>query len=120
MSTLISPETGLSERSESGRNHRLSKEAMEKLRDGLASCRGTRGLTPEARDAIVMLCADARRDGWPPEQLLIAVKDACAGSPEISHLTSTSERDAFLAKIITACIQEYFAPTPPTSGPAAR
>lgn len=85
---------------------------MEQLRDGLATCRGQRGLTPEARDAIVTLCAGARRDGWTPEHLLVAVKQACATSPEISHLTTTSERDAFLAKIITACIQEFFRSDP--------
>ena len=38
----------------------------------------------------------------------MAVKDTCYASPEISHLTSTSERDAFLAKVVSACIKEYF------------
>jgi hypothetical protein len=38
----------------------------------------------------------------------MAVKDACYSSPEISHLTTTSERDAFLAKIVSACIKEYY------------
>lgn len=38
----------------------------------------------------------------------MAVKDACYTSPEIAHLTSTSERDAFLAKIVSSCIREYY------------
>jgi hypothetical protein len=86
----------------------LSPEAMTTLREGLATCRSKRGLTPEANDAIVTLCDGAKADGWSAEQLLVAVKDACYSSPEISHLTSTSERDAFLAKIVSACIKEYY------------
>jgi hypothetical protein len=86
----------------------LSPEAMTTLREGLATCRATRGLTPEANAAIVSLCDGAKHDGWSAEQLLMAVKDACYSSPEISHLTSTSERDAFLSKIVSACIKEYY------------
>jgi len=86
----------------------LSPEAMTTLREGLATCRSKRGLTPEANAAIVTLCDGAKHDGWSAEQLLMAVKDACYTSPEISHLTSTSERDAFLAKIVSACIKEYY------------
>ena len=86
----------------------LSPEGMKTLREGLATCRSKRGLTPEANAAIVSLCRDARANGWTAEQLLMAVKDACYSSPEISHLTTTSERDAFLAKIVTACIREFY------------
>lgn len=60
------------------------------------------------------LCRGAKHDGWSAEQLLMAVKDACYTSPEISHLTSTSERDAFLAKIVSACIKEYYKGDAPT------
>ena len=81
---------------------------MATLREGLATCRSKRGLTPEANAAIISLCDGAKHDGWSAEQLLVAVKDACYSSPEISHLTSTSERDAFLAKIVSACIKEYY------------
>ena len=86
----------------------LSSEAMTTLRVGLATCKSKRGLTPEANAAIVSLCEGAKHDGWSAEQLLMAVKDACYLSPEIAHLTSTSERDAFLAKIVSACIKEYY------------
>ncbi len=86
----------------------LSPEALTTLREGLATCRSKHGLTPEANAAIVTLCDGAKHDGWSAEQLLMAVKDACYTSPEISHLTSTSERDAFLAKIVSACIKEYY------------
>ena len=86
----------------------LSKEAVDRLSAGLASCRSKQGLTLEAREAIRTVCAEARLNGFTPEQLLIAVKDACHASPEIASMTTTSERDTFLAKVITACIKEYY------------
>ncbi len=88
----------------------LPPEAMEKLRDGLSSCRTNRTVTPEARLAIEALVAEARRSGWTPEQLLIAVKDACYTAPEIAELTTTSEREVVLSRIVTVCIKEYFRP----------
>jgi hypothetical protein len=81
---------------------------MTTLREGLATCRNKRGLTPEAQSAIVSICETAHNDGWTAEYLLMAVKDACYTSPEIAHLTTTSERDAFLSKIVTACIKQFY------------
>jgi hypothetical protein len=86
----------------------LSAQAMATLREGLATCRSKRGLTPEAQAAINSICDTAHTDGWSAEHLLMAVKDACYTSPEIAHLTTTSERDAFLSKIVTACIREFY------------
>lgn len=83
---------------------------MATLREGLATCRSKRGLTPEAETAIASICKTARDDGWTAEHMLVAVKDACYTSPEIAHLTTTSERDAFLAKIVTACIKQFYRP----------
>ena len=86
----------------------LPKEALDKLRSSLAA-RGTRKtLSTEEREVVAELCSGARKGGWTPEQLIVAVKDACYTSPEIAHLTTTSERDAFLARIVTACIEEFF------------
>jgi len=52
----------------------------------------------------------AREHGWTPEQLLILVKEVCYTSPEITHLTTTSEREALLSMIVSGCIQEYYTP----------
>ena len=108
MSTLVSPNHTVNDHHAGSPHLSLPLEAMDQLRDGLATCRSKRGLTPEAQRAIVTLCDGARRDSWTPEQLIVAVKDACYQSNEIAHLTTTSERDAFLARIVTACIQEFF------------
>lgn len=54
------------------------------------------------------LCAASKSAGWSAEQLVVAVKHACYSSDEMTQLTTTSERDAFLAKVVSACIKEYF------------
>jgi len=89
---------------------RLSDEILTSLRDGLATCTLRRGLSPEARKAIAVTCTVARDNGWTPEQLLILVKEVCYSSPEITHLTTTSEREALLATIVTGLIDEYYSP----------
>ena len=89
---------------------RLSDDILKSLRDGLATCSLPRGLSPEARKAIASICVLARDNSWTPEQLLILVKEVCSTSPEISHLTTTSERETMLATIVSGCIQEYYSP----------
>jgi hypothetical protein len=44
------------------------------------------------------------------EQLIVAVKEACYQSEEIGRLTTTSEREALVSTVVTACIQEFYAP----------
>jgi len=88
----------------------LSKDVIRRLRDGIASSKSSRGLSPEARAVIADLCLIARSNNWTPEQLLVAVKDACYTSPEISSLTTTSERETVLARIVSACITEFYNP----------
>ena len=40
--------------------------------------------------------------------MVVAVKSTCYSSEQVSELDTTSERDALLAKIVTACIKEYY------------
>jgi hypothetical protein len=89
---------------------KLSDEILRALRDGLATCSLRRGLSPEAQKAIAAICGVARDKDWTPEQLVILVKEVCYTSPEISHLTTASEREALLATIVTGCINEYYSP----------
>lgn len=88
----------------------LAKDVVRRLRDGIATCKSPRGLSPEARSVIRDMCSVARASSWTPEQLLVAVKEACYTSPEISTLTSTSEREAMISTIVTACISEFYHP----------
>ena len=90
---------------------KLSDEILKSLQDGLATCTSRRALSPEARRAVARLCAVARENSWNPEQLVVVVKEACYSSPRIAHLTTSSEREAMLATIVTGCIQEFYTPT---------
>lgn len=97
--------------SDNNHNHRkLPDDSIRTLRDGLATCRNSRGLSTEARMSVAQLCRVARTSDWSMEQLLVAVKEACYQSEEIARLTSTSEREALVSTVVTACIQEYYAP----------
>ncbi|HVF40719.1 MAG TPA: hypothetical protein VM939_12540 [Gemmatimonadaceae bacterium] len=88
----------------------LSRDVVDGLRDGLSTCRSTRALSSEARSAILAACRYARRESWTPEQLLVAIKECCYSSPEISRMVTASERDGFVSRIITLCIHEFFRP----------
>jgi hypothetical protein len=86
----------------------LPQDALNRLQEGFASWRTHRTLTPEANAIVADLCRSAKQAGWSPEQLVVAVKNACNDSPEIREMTTTSERDAFLGRLVTACIKEFF------------
>ena len=86
----------------------LPEEALAKLRESLAAWRLRKDSGPEQDELVRVLCQGARRAGWTPEQLVVAVKDACSSSADISQRTTTSERETFLARIVTACIKEYY------------
>ena len=95
----------------SNSDHRkLPDDSVRKLRDGLSTCKTSRGLSREARASISELCESARKSDWAMEHLIIAVKEACYQSAEIARLTSTSEREALVSTVVTACIQEFYAP----------
>jgi hypothetical protein len=89
---------------------KLSDEILKSLRASLATCTSRQGLSTEARMALATVCSVARQNSWTPEQLLILVKEVCYTSPEIAHLTTTSERDALLSTIVSGCIREYYSP----------
>ncbi len=82
--------------------------ALERLKLGLPNWHVRSGLPPDARAVVAELCSAARKEGWSPEQLVVAVKNACYTSDEIVKLNTTSERDALLSKVVTACIKEFF------------
>jgi hypothetical protein len=40
--------------------------------------------------------------------MVVAVKSTCYSSEQVAGIDTTSERDALLAKVVTACIKEYY------------
>jgi hypothetical protein len=86
----------------------LPPALLARLRAGLSDWRSRAALPAEANAVVSELCASSRSSGWSAEQLVVAVKHACYSSEEMTQLTTTSERDALLSKVISACIREYF------------
>ncbi len=87
----------------------LSADFIRCVNDALAGT-ATSGLRPPAIQAVTRLCDVAHQNGWTIEQFIVAVKTACHSSPEIMSLGTTSERDALLSLVVSACIKKYFSP----------
>jgi hypothetical protein len=60
------------------------------------------------RHAIERICLDARRSDWPPESILVALKRALEAIPAVARLPRGSERDEFVAPLVSLCIAEYY------------
>ena len=60
------------------------------------------------RYAVKRICIDARRNEWPPESFLVAFKDALHTLPAVQHLPRGPERDEFVARLVSLCIDEYY------------
>ena len=82
--------------------------ALDRLRASLPSWRARSALPAEATASVKELCSAAKAEGLTAEKMVVAVKSTCYSSEEVSELDTTSERDALLAKIVTACIKEYY------------
>ena len=61
------------------------------------------------KDAVRLVCGEARVKNWPPESLLIAVKSALQTVPAVQGRIRGPDRDEFLGRIVTLCIDEYYA-----------
>lgn len=63
----------------------------------------------QLRAAVHGVCVDARKRGIPVERLLIAVKQACASTPEIQSRSSDPQAVEVVNRVVSVCIQEYYA-----------
>jgi hypothetical protein len=63
----------------------------------------------DLRDALVMLCTDARRSDVRAEQLVIAIKQGWSSLHEERPRPRAAGPDELLNQIITLCIDEYYA-----------
>ncbi|HEY2375497.1 MAG TPA: hypothetical protein VGH98_05935 [Gemmatimonadaceae bacterium] len=88
----------------------LSPEGAAALYAALEDRSTTRDLASSAAtvDAVRRICDEAKREHWPPESLLIAFKKALAAAPAVRRLTRGPKRDAFVARLVSLCIAEYY------------
>ena len=89
---------------------RLSQQGVALLHAALDGAIGERDPASSAalKHAVKRICIDARRNNWPPEWLLIAFKSALSTLPSVQHLTRGPERDEFVARLVSLCIDEYY------------
>jgi hypothetical protein len=88
----------------------ISTVAIEALRQSLRSDYRADSKLARARvrNAVQLVCADARLKRYTPERLLIDVKDALRGLPEVQQLPRGPERDELISGVVTLCIDEFF------------
>jgi len=61
------------------------------------------------RTALQGLAHEARGKHIPPEQLLVTLKSIWQALPEVENARDHNEKTRILQRIVTICIQEYFA-----------
>lgn len=93
-----------------GATPELSEESLALLRAALDSpIAGRYAAWPAAlQHAVTRICIDAQRNDWPPEWLVIAFKGALYTLPAVQRLTRGWERDEFVARLVSLCIDEYY------------
>ena len=64
-----------------------------------------------ARDAVRRICDEAKRERWPPESFLLAFKKALEMAPAVLRLTMGPDRDEFVARLVSLCIEQYYRDT---------
>ena len=89
---------------------RLSSEGIAVLHAALERQVGSRNPSSMSgvRDAIRRISVDAKRNNWPPEWLLVAFKAAVHTLPALQRLTPGPDRDDFIARLVSLCINEYY------------
>jgi len=63
----------------------------------------------DLRDAIRVLCSEVHHDGLQAEQLIITVKQTWQSLPEVQRIPPGTPRNEILARIVTLCIEEFYA-----------
>jgi hypothetical protein len=64
--------------------------------------------SPTLRVALRRICNDAKDGKARPEQFLIAFKNALQSAPALRRVTPGPERDEYVARIVSMCIDEYY------------
>ena len=74
---------------------------------GLALGASAQDAGEDLRSTLRILCADARRLGMRPEELVVLIKRTWRAHPE-TYALPRSQTDPVLEQIVSMCIDEYF------------
>ena len=88
----------------------ISSSAIEALRVALRTRANADDMFARApvREAVQLVCAEARVQHYTPERLLVDLKDALRATPEVQQVPRGPERDDLVARVVTLCIDEFF------------
>jgi hypothetical protein len=64
------------------------------------------------RHALRLLCEEARRCGLGPEHVLVTLKEAVHRACDAADLRASRQRAALTSRLVTLCIEEFFAGAP--------
>jgi hypothetical protein len=89
----------------------LAPETVEAVRLALEgySRSPTKEPATDVRRALHQLAREARQKDVSPEQLLVVLKGIWYALPEVRIAGGASEQVHVLQRVVTMCIQEYFA-----------
>lgn len=62
----------------------------------------------ELREAILVLCSQARAERWAVERVIVMLKHRWAALPEIRRLPQGGDHDLTLRFVIAQCIVDYY------------
>lgn len=86
---------------------RLTSATLARVREALVDYEGApENGEPGLQEALAALSAEARENGVPPEDVLIALKQVWNDLPD-AHRTP-AERTRALQRVVTMCIKEYY------------
>jgi Asp-tRNA(Asn)/Glu-tRNA(Gln) amidotransferase A subunit family amidase len=88
---------------------RLDDETVAGLRVALARYIGDGDDSRELREALRRAAEEARAKGMRAEQLLIALKDVWHSLPALARLSRRDEQQRLLQRLITHCLDQYYA-----------
>jgi hypothetical protein len=90
---------------------RVAPTVAKLLDDRAVQAQVRRGAVPEPqwRDALRAMCQEARAEHIVPEQLLVELKQALGILCDTYGVPHGAARTDFTSRVVTLCIEEYFA-----------
>lgn len=93
-----------------GRDVRMTSDAaVTAVRTALQAHLRSPVPTAELGRVLRLVSAEARRSGLPVEALLVVIKSAWSSIPEARLAPRTGLRDDMLDRIVSLCIEEFYA-----------
>jgi hypothetical protein len=87
----------------------LSSESVDALRDALRQYLDGRMADEQLHLALRQIAREARERGVPPERVLISLHQVWDGLMAEQRLSTREERQRLLGRLVSLCIENYFA-----------